>query len=349
MAGTDQCKNCEKSFDASFDYCPYCGQETADNLTFGVLFSNTISNYFSIDARFFKSFIPLMTKPGVLARRFVDGKRLSYLHPAQFYLFISVVFFFIFSFTIRKADNEVSKALEKGFNKEASLDSLPVKMDSVGVEAAKKALKENQVHTGMSDEEIKAIDSVITGSQGIPVTSLNFQKEALDSLIAQGAPLAEKLKAMGKKEDAGVFTTKVYTQLLKLYEQRGGGILQTLYDTIPIAMFFMLPLFALLLKLFYWRRGTFAHHMVFSFYFFTFLFTTFCVLILANTFLDIPIGIEVLVFLSFIIYLMLALRTFYESHWLGAFFKANFISFMYMLIVLPLAMVGVIFVSFMLY
>ena len=121
IADTNQCKNCEESFDASFDYCPYCGQETVDNLTFGVLFSNTISNYFSIDARFFKSFIPLMTKPGVLARHFVGGKRLSYLHPAQFYLFISVVFFFIFSFTIRKADNEVSKALEKSFNKDVSL------------------------------------------------------------------------------------------------------------------------------------------------------------------------------------------------------------------------------------
>ncbi len=349
MDGIDQCKNCEKSFDASFDYCPYCGQETADNLTFGVLFSNTISNYFSIDARFLKSFIPLMIKPGVLARRFVDGKRLSYLHPAQFYLFISVVFFFIFSFTIRKADNEVTKALEEGFNKEVSLDSLPIKMDSVGVEATKKALKDNQYQTGMSDEEIRAIDSVITGKNSIPILGLDFQKEVLDSLIASGASQAEKLGAMGKKENAGVFSTKVYIQLLKLYEKRGGGILEAVYDTIPIAMFFMLPLFALLLKLFYWRRGTFAHHMVFSFYFFTFLFTTFCLLILANTFLDIPIWVEVLIFLSFIIYLTMALRTFYESNWLGAFFKANFISFIYLLIALPFTIVGVVFVSFMLY
>ncbi len=223
-------------------------------------------------------------------------------------------------------------------------------MDSVGVEAAKKALKENQYQTGMSDEEIMAIDSVITGSQKNPITtSLNFQREVLDSLITNGAPQAERLKAMGMKEDAGVFITKVYLQLLKLYEQKGGGILQTLFDTIPIAMFFMLPLFAFLLKLFYWRRGTFAHHIVFSFYFFTFLFTTFCVLILANTFLDIPIWINVLVFLSFVIYLMLALRRFYESSWLGALFKASFISFLYMLIVLPFAMVGIVFASFMLY
>ena len=106
MSSTNPCKNCGFPLEPHFEYCPQCGQEAADHLTFGVLFSNTISNYFSVDARFFRSFVPLMIRPGVLARRFVDGKRQRYLHPAQFYLFISVVFFFLFSFRVRQADNE---------------------------------------------------------------------------------------------------------------------------------------------------------------------------------------------------------------------------------------------------
>ncbi|NAS13313.1 DUF3667 domain-containing protein [Poritiphilus flavus] len=349
MSQTAQCKNCEKKFDASFDYCPYCGQEAADNLTIGVLFSNTISNYFSIDARFFKSFIPLMTKPGVLARRFVDGKRLSYLHPAQFYLFVSVLFFFIFSFTIRKADTEMSKALEEGLNREVPVDSISAKVDSVGIAIAKDALKKNQVHTGMTDEEIQALDSVFITGTDVSSGLWGSKKGELDSLIANDAPQSEKLKAIGMKEDAGVFTTKVFTQMLKFYEQRGGGILKTLYDIIPIAMFILLPLFALLLKIFYWRRGTFAHHMVFSFYFFTFIFMTFCVLILANMLFEIPLWIEIPIIFSQIIYLIIALHNFYNSSWIGAFFKANIISFAYMLFVLPLAISGLIFVSFMLY
>ena len=154
---------------------------------------------------------------------------------------------------------------------------------------------------------------------------------------------------MGLEENASVFTTKVYFQLLKLYENRAGGILQTLYDTIPVAMFIMLPLFAILLKVFYWRRGTFAHHMVFSFYFFTFIFTSFCVMLLVNKVWDIPGWIEFLIFLSFLVYLMIALKNFYRSSWLGAFFKSGIISFMYMLFILPIAAAGVIFVSFMLY
>ena len=127
----NSCKNCEKTFEDDFSYCPFCGQEAADKLTFGVLFSNTISNYFSIDARFFRSFIPLMTKPGILARRFIDGKRLAYLHPAQFYLFVSVVFFFIFSFSVREADHRMSDGLKKGFEIDLLPDSLEAVEDSL--------------------------------------------------------------------------------------------------------------------------------------------------------------------------------------------------------------------------
>ncbi len=354
MAANQKCKNCETPLDPSFSYCPKCGQETADDLTFGVLFSKTISDYFSVDARFFRSFIPLMLKPGILARRFVDGKRLKYLHPAQFYLFISVLFFFFFSFNIRKADDQMSEAIKKGFDSNITVDSLKVsEEDSVNLEKARDLLQKNQKMVGMSDEDMKAIDSVFSetakNKQNIN-TGLNFDfNKVLDSLIAAGAPTEERLKAMGMKDGADGFEKKFYEQMLKFYTQRGGGIINTLYDTIPIAMFLLMPLFAMLLKIFYWKRGNFAHHMVFSFYFFTFLFTSFCLIMLANLLFDLPVWLEVLITFSYLIYLLLALRNFYHSSWLGAFFKAGFISFAYMLIIMPVTLVGIVFMAFMLY
>ncbi|NNJ88043.1 MAG: DUF3667 domain-containing protein [Eudoraea sp.] len=355
MATNQYCKNCDTQVEPSFRYCPKCGQETADNLTFGVLFSKTISDYFSVDARFFRSFIPLMLKPGILARRFVDGKRLKYLHPAQFYLFISVLFFFLFSFSIRKADDEMTQAFQKGFENEIPVDSVKVsEEDSVKIEEARKMLKKNQKMIGMSDEDMHTIDSVIANTSKNPAnvdTGMNFDfgKKELDSLITADAPKEEKLKAMGMKEDESGLNKRIYEQVLKLYEQKGGGILQTLFDTIPIAMFLLMPLFAILLKIFYWKRGNFAHHMVFSFYFFTFLFTSFCLIILANKLFDVPVWLEVLISFSYLLYLMLALRNFYRSSWLGAFFKTGLISFAYMLLILPVAFVGIVFMAFMLY
>lgn len=349
MPTTEQCKNCEQTFDSSYEYCPHCGMEATDNLTVGVLFSNTIENYFSIDARFFRSFATLMIKPGVLARRFVDGKRLKYLHPAQFYLFISVVFFFIFSFTIRKADYEVSEAIKKSFDEEISSDSVTVNADSLDISEARQALKKNQKFIGLSDEELVELDSVMTSDAGVSNISFGFERKLLDSLITEGAPLNQKLKAMGMEENTNAFGRRFYTQMLKFYEKQGGGILQVLFDTIPIAMFLLLPIFAVFLKIFYWKPATFAHHLVFSFYFFTFIFTSFCVILLVNKVWEIPIWIEVLMCFSFIVYLMIALKNFYESSWLASFFKANVILFFYMLIIVPVAATAIIMVAFMLY
>ncbi|MGB5269294.1 MAG: hypothetical protein WBN52_02215, partial [Eudoraea sp.] len=272
-----------------------------------------------------------------------------YLHPAQFYLFISVIFFFIFSFTIRKADNEVSEAIKKGLEQEINLDSVRVNTDSLGIAEAQKALKKNQKIIGISDKDMAELDSVMVSDPQVANLSFGFKREKLDSLITAGAPLDQKIKAMGMKEDANAFTRRFYTQMLKFYEKQGGGILQALYDTIPVAMFLLLPFFAMFLKLFYWKPATFTHHLVFSFYFFTFIFTSFSIMLLVNKVWEIPIWLEVLICFSFAIYLMLALRNFYKSSWVGAFFKAGIISFLYMLIIVPVAAIGIIMVAFMLY
>ena len=346
MPDTIRCKNCDRFFDKSYAYCPHCGQEAADNLTFGVLFSNTISNYFSVDARFFRSFIPLMLKPGTLARRFVDGKRLSYLHPAQFYLFISVIFFFLFSFSVRKADNFFNKSLQQGFEQEMQIDTISTAQDSIARETAVKALRDNQIYMRLSDEDMNQLDSIIVNE---PVVNMSFglRRRQLDSLIATGATQEEKLRFMGMEEDAGSLTQKFYAQVLKLYEQKAGGIFKTIVDTIPIAMFFMLPLFAFLLKLVYWKRGTFAHHMVFSFYFFTFIFTAFSVLMVANMIFDgLPSWLQSLYILSFVIYLIIALRNFYQKSWIGALFKGVTVWSAYLFFMIPIAMIGLIIVGF---
>ncbi len=130
----------------------------------GVLFYNTISNYFSFDARFFKSFLPLMFRPGYLAKRFVQGKRLQYLHPAQYYLFVSVVFFFLFSFQAREYTQKVDKALKKGFESD-TISAIKTKtqeaLDSVTLAKITQPLKDKQIITGLDDAEIKKLDSII--------------------------------------------------------------------------------------------------------------------------------------------------------------------------------------------
>ncbi|WP_345274472.1 DUF3667 domain-containing protein [Flaviramulus aquimarinus] len=350
----ETCKNCEQQFEDGFKFCPHCGQQAKDELTVKVLFYNTISNYFSFDARFFKSFIPLLFKPGYLASKFIEGKRLLYLHPAQLYLFISVVFFFLFSFIARQSVEDFDTALQKGFESDNVVKSIDPKLiDSVALTELSKTLKDSTIIKSLNKNNLKALDSIITNAtierDSVNTFEFDYDKTKVDSLIKINAPEAEKLRAMGMEDDAGFFKRRFYSKMLKFQEHSGKGILQAFYDNIPISLFVLLPIFALILKILFFRRGAFAHHLVFSFYFYSFLFTVFSIILLANLIWKIPDFISILIALSTFFYLFLAIKNFYKQGYFISFFKTCLVSFIYLTFVVPIAVIMMAVGSFLFY
>jgi hypothetical protein len=285
----------------------------------------------------------------------VSGKRLMYLHPAQMYLFISVIFFFLFSFKIREYNSSFDNVLKQGFGLEQSKDSTNMNpLDSTTVANINETFKEEGLFSDMSDEEKQELDSImklVTMPQNVKNDfAFGYDRVKLDSLISAGASEKEQLKALGMEDDAG-FTTKLfYKQGLKLHKNKGGGIVQALFDTIPISLFILLPIFAMILKVFFWRRGTFAHHLVFSFYYFSFLFVTMSIVLAFNYFIvDIPDWIDWLIIMSTFFYLVFAMRTFYQQGFIMSFIKASVASFVYMMFVLPVAMTIMLGLAFLFY
>ena len=314
------------------------------------MFSNTISNYFSVDARFFVSFIPLLLKPGYLPKKYIEGKRLRYLHPAQFYLFISVVFFFLLSIEARQQQEAFDRTLSAGFSHQDTLDPAKraILADSIQREVNNK-LKEKGIYSDTTALHYVNLDSILEQSSDKPVIDLGMDENVLDSLIEARAPLEEKIKALGYDKGDAAWKRRAYIQILKLYEKRGGGLLEAFYDTIPVAMFFLLPIYALLLKLFFYRRGQFSHHLVFSFYFFSFLFTVFSIMLLANFIYPIPNWIDLLIILATGVYLIVAIKRFYEIRLSEAFIRTFAISFLYFLFIIPTSIVILAMVSFFIY
>ena len=336
------CRNCEQEHEVGFEFCPHCGQKTNEDLTVGVLFYNTISNYFSFDARFFKSFIPLMFKPGILAKRFIEGKRLLYLHPAQMYLFISVVFFFLFSIVSRDFVNKSDNVFEDGLKNEMIVDTTMTKaLDSLKIADIKTTLEKTKIVSGMNEADKKVLDSIFTvnteNAKNVHNLDLGFNRKVLDSLIDIKSPENEQLKAMGMTEDTGLFQRRLYTQGLKIYKQNGQGIVKAFIDGIPISMFVLLPIFAFILKLLFFRRGTFAHHLVFSFYYYSFLFTVFSIIVLVNFAWGVPDWIDWLVAFSTFFYLVIAIKRFYGHGYFLSFFKTCVATFVYLIFVIPIA------------
>ena len=362
----NQCQNCEENIKASDNFCPNCGQKTDEHLTVGVLFYNTISNYFSFDARFLKSFIPLLFRPGYLAKKYISGKRLLYLHPAQMYLFVSVLFFFVLSFSVnewaRNTDEKLKKTnlddiiadVDEDINNnknDAVLDSLKLntKIDS------KSNTQNGRAH---SDKVVNVADSIAKKGQ-LENKQNTFKvdggglfserKKRIDSLIKINASDDTIFKAFGISDQPSFFEQKTYEQSLKLYKTRGvSGFIHRFFDSVPIAMFFLLPIFALLLKIFYYKkkRGTFAHHLVFSFYYFSFLFAVFSLLFGLNRFIDIPDWIDWLIATSTFFYLLVAIIRFYKQNWALSFIKTSMITFGFLLFVIPFSFVILFFFSF---
>ncbi|TXD84153.1 DUF3667 domain-containing protein [Subsaximicrobium wynnwilliamsii] len=333
-----QCQNCDYQLKADFEFCPNCGQKVNEKLTLKVLFYNTVSNYFSVDARFLKSFLPLVFKPGFLPTKFIEGKRSRYLHPAQLYLFISVVFFFILSLSTNSQPEKINQELlrTKSSEKASVLqDSIEAKqLDSVDRAEAKAFLKNNKWLGSVPEQKIDSIlaDPNVNKND----ISFGFDELKLDSLIAANASDKEIFKAMEMNDDAGWLKRKFYGQILKFYKSRdGGSILKVIYDKIPIALFFLLPLFALLLKLFYSKKGNYTHHLVFSFYYFSFLFLIFSIIFGINLIWNVSGWLDFLLLFSAFVYFLIALKRFYHQGWFVSFFKANVISFLFLVFILP--------------
>jgi len=309
------------------------------------LFYNTITNYFSFDARFFKSVYPLLFKPGYLAKLFVNGQRATYLHPAQLYLFTSILFFFLMT-TLVMSDN--IKRVDMAFKNPTLFE--PKEEDTLNIKALKGSalseihrINEQVVRNKLAKENVQHIQQLDTILENASHEKNLFSSKELDSLIKENVPQEQLLRLMGMKENANSLTQKFCAQILKLYKQKSGGsLLQTIYETLPIALFVLLPVFALLLKVFFFRQGVYVNHLVFSFYFFSFLFFIFTLLLIVNQVLNLPFWIDLIVVLSMAVYLILAIKRFYIASWSSAILKTGIITFLYFSLIMP-AMIIILF------
>jgi hypothetical protein len=90
-AAATLCRNCEQS--VAGRYCASCGQETADDPTFGRMMRDFAAEVINLDSRGWRTVALLFARPGFLSAEYRAGRRQRYLSPMRVYLVASVVFF----------------------------------------------------------------------------------------------------------------------------------------------------------------------------------------------------------------------------------------------------------------
>ncbi|MBX6380999.1 MAG: DUF3667 domain-containing protein, partial [Thermoflavifilum aggregans] len=125
-------------------------------------------------------------------------------------------------------------------------------------------------------------------------------------------------------------------RLLALQMQYGNHAAEVLRERIlhhiPQVMFFLLPLFALLLELHFSRKKYyFSDHIIFSLHFHIFYFLLSIVALLLKSLLN--ADLFMLMSLLLWIYLVLALRSVYQNSWFKTILKSISIGFLYSIII----------------
>ncbi len=193
-----KCPNCGTSLSAKANYCPTCGQENHElNLPLGHLLYEFVEGIFHFDTKFYNTAKAIFTRPGLITRDFLDGRRARYVPPARLYIFVSVVFFFLIG---KFVDYRMEKAHETEGETSGSSTDLRVTLSmkdllSFTVKSVDSVLKANDLtEVAQADvrvrldekalteviRQLKAapdrrLDSLLT-NQKLPTTSENRRK-----------------------------------------------------------------------------------------------------------------------------------------------------------------------------
>lgn len=283
------CKNCETEFVGHF--CPHCGQSVSDyDRPFSFLFFNFVGDFFAFDERFFKSTFYLLFKPGFLTKEYFEGKRVRYAPPFRIFIFASFVLFLLLQvYTNRGLENVLHSDLRK-------------------------------ISDAIDTTAVASIDSILssefkkeTGQDTIPDLNASVTMESFrNGDIQRWLQTAATIKEEQLKKETDPEKRKEIEELLRILrspEQVNARILKYM----SWAFFLLLPVFALILKMFYIRRRqNFIRHLIFSIHIHSFLFILMILIVTMYLTLSIDLGlITFLLLLTFPIYTIIAMKKFY--------------------------------------
>ena len=292
-----QCPNCGN--ERALRFCGHCGQNDRDYLrSLPSLVSEILRETFELDSRTFRTLKLLVLRPGELSAEFSRNRRASYSSPIRLYLFFSLLFFFVLSLSSQ---------------------------------------------TGLSGEEDPVVRITTDQAKSVDFTSLDAalspqRREKLDEINSRpgSRPFTLLLARWADhRQDALTDVERFYLSqgVDWLHNPRLAG--ERLENNLPITMFFMLPVFALLLALFYWKKHRFyVEHFVFSIHVHVVVFAVFIVLALVP---DTMIGsvLDLVLLLVLAVYNVVALVRYYGNGAALTTVKWAFLTTSYAVMLIP--------------
>jgi hypothetical protein len=325
----EYCLNCGTKLQDFF--CHHCGQKDIPRRqTLGELFSNFISSFWSYEGKFFLTTKYLITKPGFLTVEYNNGKRESYYHPARMYVFISFLFFLLLFSLPDSNKSEGTVEMSEEDLQELKSDLKDEGIDSIALDSTINSLMATAKPDSSGTYVFKGEDYKKAKKKG---SNFSFTGQSYKSVKEYDS--AQALLPMDKRDGwFGRTMNRRTSELNDRYkddtENFGEDFKQAFLDNFSKVLFYLLPIFALLLKLFYIRRDYFySEHLVFSIYYYNFFYIAASLMLLFDL---VPwlSWLSTLTGFWIFFYLLFAMKRMYAQSWLKTIVKFGLFSFVFM-------------------
>jgi len=228
-----RCPNCEA--EAPRRYCPECGQDQERSLRVSLrhLLPEALEQAVSLDSRFGRTFGRLLFQPGRVTADYLEGRRARYSSPVNLYLLASFLYF-ICQALPPASEGEIARQAGEAAREEAARALAQAERD-VSPEArealafARTPVEGGNPPAGRTGESLERAERWLRGQRW------------------PGPALAARLH-----------------EVRALPPGEAGRRMRTAFvQNAPRALFFLVPVMALWLKLL-WPRRFYAEHLVFS-------------------------------------------------------------------------------------
>jgi len=238
------CLNCGTSL--SGQYCGNCGQRARSRLiSLWGLISEAFGDLLELDSRLWQTLGPLLVRPGKLTRDYLLGRRARFMPPFRTYLVLSVVFFLVAFFNPREEFNVLFEPAS-----ETAEVAEPAELAEDGIVVGDDAIPDEE-------EESNGINIDLTSGEA------DVQCDA------------EDIKAADMPDWLSSRLTPERWQLMceRVLADDGRALFGKLRDNVPAALFVLLPLMALVLKITYpLSKRYYVEHLLFVVHYHAFVF-----------------------------------------------------------------------------
>lgn len=329
------CLNCGSNVDQRF--CPNCSQENVEiRKSFAYLFVHFFEDLTHYDNKFWLTTRYNLFRPAYLSSAYLSGKRLSYLEPFRYYLFLSFICFFIISIIPRDIVREKRRSnYDDKRNEKVGLKRKDINRYDIS------DLNEISIHFNANSrvDNYKFID-LYFGYNGLSIKEF----DSIENLL----PDSEKDSYVSNLLTRKVISLRDHydnSEIINKFDE-------SFRSNLPKALLIIMPIFAFLLWIFHNKKKRYYFdNGIFTIHYFCFILLVISITYLINSIIFLIIGdpfgitiftINIIGYCWMIFYFFIAHYRFYGESKIISFLKCSILLFVnFIIIIILLILIGV--------